>query len=121
MPVNAEDLKPYRESLYQLFLQGPTYDGNVISKSQRDWLVLTGLAFRVEGYTSLTPDGLQLALRIGMDREKERRQREDRSKRARYDALELILRTGLTRSAGGIPLTFDESQQILKILNGEVC
>jgi hypothetical protein len=82
------DVLPYRESLYQLFLHGPTYDGDVISKSDRSVLVAQGLAERHEGYTYLTRAGVNLALSLRMDREKDIRQRKDRTKRVKYDHIE---------------------------------
>ena len=50
------------EMLGQLFTNGPTWDGNVVSKAGRGELFDAGLAFRVEGFTSLTEDGLRMAL-----------------------------------------------------------
>lgn len=73
-----------RESLYQLFLHGPTYDGDVISKSQRDELVRLKLCDRREGYNFLTREGVEVALSMHMDRDKTVRQRQDRTKLADY-------------------------------------
>jgi len=50
--------------LHQLFKSGPTWDGNVISKSGRGDLVKAGLAFHVAGFASLTENGVQLAASI---------------------------------------------------------
>lgn len=50
------------EVLGQLFVHGPTSDGNLVSKWGRNELVNTGLAFRLQGFNALTPDGLQAAL-----------------------------------------------------------
>lgn len=52
------------DGLGQLFLFGPTWDGNVVSKSGRDELVVNGLAFRYEGWQSLTREGVKLALEM---------------------------------------------------------
>jgi hypothetical protein len=50
------------EVLGQLFVSGPTWDGNIISKAGRSALISAGLAFKVEGFTSLTEDGLRMAI-----------------------------------------------------------
>jgi hypothetical protein len=50
------------EVLGQLFVSGPTWDGNLISKGGRDELLKLGLAFRVGGFTTLTEDGLRAAI-----------------------------------------------------------
>lgn len=54
----------YLEALMQL-LNGPVWDGNVISKSYRDQLVKNGLAIHCYGYAIITPTGLKLLLDIG--------------------------------------------------------
>lgn len=59
-------------ALRQLFLQGPTWDGNIVSKMGRNELVKFGYAFRVEGWASLTVEGVMLAATSGFDHEKER-------------------------------------------------
>ncbi len=51
------------EVLGQLFLRGPTLDGNIASKAGRSELFEAGLADRVEGFTFLTRTGVDLALR----------------------------------------------------------
>ena len=48
-----------RDVLKQLLFQGPVYDGNIISKSDRNYLISVGLAVRVcylgeQGYTAAT-------------------------------------------------------------------
>lgn len=58
-------------TLYQLFLNGPTWDGNIVSKTGRQELIVRGYAFRVEGYASLTHEGVRLAATSGLDRKKE--------------------------------------------------
>lgn len=50
------------EMLGQLFVNGPTWDGNVCSKAGRGELFDLKLAFRVEGFTTLTEKGLRLAI-----------------------------------------------------------
>jgi len=47
--------------LGQLFGNGPTWDGNVISKTGRDELMEHGLAMRTNGFTYLTEDGVRIA------------------------------------------------------------
>ncbi|MEN3238569.1 hypothetical protein PUR29_34585 [Methylobacterium ajmalii] len=62
-PVQAEILR-------QLFLDGPTWDGDIISKTARNEVILMGLAEREDGYTQLTREGLRHALIAGFDVEK---------------------------------------------------
>jgi hypothetical protein len=47
--------------LEQLFVSGPTWDGNLVSKSGRTELVRDGLAFAKHGYNSLTAEGINVA------------------------------------------------------------
>lgn len=66
MPLNSESMfalmsSAARDGMMQLFVTGPTWDGNVISKSGRDELVSLGLAFHVAGWASLSEDGVRLA------------------------------------------------------------
>ena len=68
------------EVLWCLFYLGPTEDGNLPSKSGRDSLVEGGWAFRHDGWQSLTEKGLRHALRLGMDRKKDKAQRERRNR-----------------------------------------
>lgn len=58
-------------TLWQLFLQGPTADGDLISKDDRDFLVKSGMADRHNGYNFLTSSGVQHALHYKMDSAKE--------------------------------------------------
>jgi len=51
-----------KEVMGQLFVKGPTVDGNLASKSGRDELVDKGLAFRVNGFQSLSKEGLTVAI-----------------------------------------------------------
>jgi len=48
--------------LGQLFMRGPTWDGNITSKSGRGELVDLGLAFHAHGFASLTPEGVRVAI-----------------------------------------------------------
>lgn len=55
------------ETLGQMFTRGPTWDGNIVSKSGRDELVRAGLAFHANGWASLTDEGIRTA--VGWDRQ----------------------------------------------------
>jgi len=52
--------------LMQLFVQGPTWDGNLVSKSERDDLVAAGYAARWNGWNYLTQEGLEAAVAGGL-------------------------------------------------------
>lgn len=75
LPANAAD------DLRCLFFHGPTWDGNVPSKSGRDDLVRMGLAARGNGWQWLTPAGIQACFDNGIHVEKERREARDRQRR----------------------------------------
>lgn len=79
------------ESMRCMFLHGPTWDGNIPSKSGRDELFDLKLATRIQGYSWLTADGIRLALSNGMDREKERWERLRRQQAVKLDEIERIL------------------------------
>lgn len=49
------------EALGQIFVSGPTWDGNLASKSGCGELVLKGLARKVNGWSFLTEDGVRAA------------------------------------------------------------
>ena len=51
--------------LMQLFVQGPTWDGNLISKAERDALVDRGFADRWNGWNFLTQEGVEAAVAGG--------------------------------------------------------
>lgn len=53
------------EVLMQLFVSGPTWDGNLISKGDRDDLVVAGLADRWQGWNFLTEAGVKTAVSGG--------------------------------------------------------
>lgn len=53
------------EVLMQLFVYGPTWDGNLISKEERDRLVDAGLVVRWNGWNQLTEEGLEAGLAGG--------------------------------------------------------
>lgn len=48
--------------LGQLYVNGPTWDGNITSKPGRGELVAAGLAWHAHGYASLTPEGVYVAV-----------------------------------------------------------
>lgn len=50
------------DTLGQLYVSGPTWDGNVASKVGRGELVENGLAWHAHGYASLTPEGVCVAV-----------------------------------------------------------
>lgn len=78
------------EVLHCLFIHGPTWDGDVPSKSGRDELVTLGLAGRFEGYQFLTGQGMRLALANGINRKKETRRRKERERLAKLDQVEAL-------------------------------
>lgn len=50
------------EVLAQLYVHGPTWDGNIVSKNGRGELCRAGLAWHQHGYASLTPEGVRVAV-----------------------------------------------------------
>ena len=64
-----------RDSLRCLFFHGPTWDGNVPSKQDRDALCRVGLAEHRFGFAFLTSAGVEMCVNLGLDREKERWER----------------------------------------------
>ena len=63
---DLRNVPPVNEVLMQLFLDGPTWDGNLISKSDRDKLIQTGMARKWDGWNFLTEYGVQSAVREGL-------------------------------------------------------
>ena len=53
------------ESLMQLFVEGPTWDGNLVSKEGRNSLVNAGLCNRHDGWNFLTTAGIDAAVEQG--------------------------------------------------------
>lgn len=51
-----------KDVLGQLFMRGPTWDGNVASKVGRGELCRAGLAFHAHGFASLTEEGVRVAV-----------------------------------------------------------
>lgn len=54
-----------REVMMQLFVQGPTWDGDLVSKSERDDLVDDGFCNRADGWNFLTAEGVRVAASAG--------------------------------------------------------
>lgn len=60
------------ETLWQLFRNGPTWDGDLVSKEARTWMVSADLAGRAAGFNFLTAQGVEMAVSLEMDRRKEK-------------------------------------------------
>jgi hypothetical protein len=69
-----------REVIGQLFLDGPTEDGNIACKVSRGQLIEMGLARRLGGYSHLTDFGLNVSLFHELDKAKVIRDRERRER-----------------------------------------
>lgn len=65
------------ESLWQMFLNGPVWDGNLVCKTSRKWMVENGLAKQAAGFNFLTGAGVEMAVTLGMDQRKERESSHD--------------------------------------------
>jgi hypothetical protein len=63
------------EVLWCMFRNGPTWDGDLPSKTGRDGLVEYGLAERFDGWNFLTFAGTTLAIDLGHGRRKEKEMR----------------------------------------------
>jgi hypothetical protein len=75
-----------------LFIHGPTWDGNVPSKSGRDELVDMKLAARGNGWQWLTRAGVDACFENGVHHEKERREAREAKRRAQlHDAARVLL------------------------------
>ena len=59
------------EAIWQMFKDGPTWDGNLVSKPARAWLLNEGFAFRSSGYNALTVKGVEMAVSLGMGSKKD--------------------------------------------------
>lgn len=70
------------DTLLCLFLHGPTYDGDVPSKTQRDELFDAGLISRSQGFQWLTDKGVVFALSCDYEAKKRQHQRHMRELRA---------------------------------------
>jgi hypothetical protein len=61
--ITAKPLSPAAiEVLGQLYVNGPTWDGNICSKAGRGDLCAAGLAWHAHGYANLTPEGVRTAV-----------------------------------------------------------
>src|SRR5579859_2582527 len=70
-----------RECLWQLFRDGPTWDGNICTKAGRGQLFEVGYADRHNGWSFLTKDGMKFAIdSMNMGDDKERWQDQKRRK-----------------------------------------
>lgn len=60
------------EALWQMFRDGPIWDGNLVDKEARRWLIQSGYAEQSSGFNFLTAQGVDMAVSVGMDRRKEK-------------------------------------------------
>ena len=96
--MQSVDLAPdEKECLEQLFLNGPTWDGDLVSKAGRTGLVGRGYAEQCNGWQQLTSAGFVLAVRAGLGDDKERR--DNKRRRENYDKAALL--GGFLREIGG--------------------
>ena len=54
------------DTLMQLFVQGPTWDGNLVSKQERDAMLQYGMCKRWNGWNWLTREGVEAAVAGGL-------------------------------------------------------
>lgn len=81
-PVDRKELRgDVLDSLLCMFLHGATWDGNVPSKVGRDCLCEAGLAVHYRGWAWLTDSGHRFAVELGMVRDKERYEANERNLR----------------------------------------
>jgi len=96
--MDSIDIAPdERECLRQLFLNGPTWDGDLVSKAGRTGLVQRGYAEQCNGWQQLTSAGFNVAVRAGLGDDKERRD----NRRRRDDADRGRALAGLLNHIGG--------------------
>ena len=62
-----------KECMLQLFFNGPTWDGDIVSKAGRAGLDRRGYVLRENGWTQLSQAGFVVAVRAGLGDDKERR------------------------------------------------
>lgn len=67
-----------RDVMRQLFFKGPTWDGDITSKAGRGELCELELVQHAHGFAWLTDEGVRVALDFGLDRAKEKWERERR-------------------------------------------
>ncbi len=63
------------EALWQMFKDGPIFDGDLVDKEARKWLVQNRYAEQSSGFNFLTAQGVDMAVSVGMDRRKEKEAR----------------------------------------------
>ena len=96
--MQSIDLAPdEKECLQQLFFNGPTWDGDLVSKAGRTGLVNRGYAERCNGWQQLKSAGFELAVRAGLGDDKERR--DNRRRRDENDRHALL--GAFIREVGG--------------------
>lgn len=96
--MHSIDLAPdEKEAMQQLFFNGPTWDGDLVSKAGRTGLVDRGYAERCNGWQQLTSAGFEVAVRAGLGDDKERRD----IRRRREDNDKHRLLCGFIRDIGG--------------------
>lgn len=66
----AEIPSGVHEALWQMFKDGPTWDGDLVCKTSRKWLRENGYADKSSGFNFLTAMGVDLAVSLGMDSRK---------------------------------------------------
>lgn len=97
--------------LHQLFLNGPTWDGDVASKSGRDELHDLKLIGRHDGYQFVLHAGVRLALANRLDTKKNRRDRDQRRRLNEYDQICALVRSQVTPSPVGLTDSGVQAQQ----------
>ncbi len=96
--MQSIDLAPDEtECMQQLFFNGPTWDGDLVSKAGRTGLVDSGYAERCNGWQQLTSAGFEVAVRAGLGDDKERRD----NKRRREDNDRHAMLCAFVRDVGG--------------------
>lgn len=73
-----------KDVMMQLFVAGPTWDGNVVSKFGRDELIDNNIAFRTNGFASLTLMGVHMASIVNVKRRSDRRWYAKQNQLGRY-------------------------------------
>jgi hypothetical protein len=68
LSITAQMPSGVYDVLWQLYKNGPTWDGDLVSKEARKWLMDAGYADRRQGWNFLTGDGVDIALGMGWDK-----------------------------------------------------
>lgn len=96
--MQSIDIAPdEKECMMQLFFNGPTWDGDIVSKAGRAGLHRRGYVERENGWTQLTSAGFVVAVRAGLGDDKERRD----NKRRRENNEHHRALCGFIEQAGG--------------------